>query len=317
MTASDPTSRASRTRARLGSLLVLWSAAILLASGCSEKRKALGEIRASYAQKNYEETTLLCQRALRKNINDGEVYYYYGLSLIELGRDYEGFARFQDGVAVDSTMGPRVASHLLAKGRESLDRGDAKRASTRLRFAADLDAELALGTLKYLVAEAYFGEREFERAAAMYSKALAERPDTAAAEAAYFNLAECYVALGDSARALATLDRLVKRFPAGSQASEAQWKLVNLLYEHAASEFSRGNYEVVVEEIRTLLTRTTNVSLLQRARFLLGEAYERLEDYPSAYEQYKTIIDQDRGASGRIVERARQKINALRDSGLL
>jgi tetratricopeptide (TPR) repeat protein len=288
-----------------------------LTGGCSEKRKALSEIRGSFAGQNYEETVLLCQRAVRNNLNDGEVYYYYGFALLELGRDYEAFARFDDGVAADSTMGPRVAAEMLGKGKESLGKGDAKRASTRIKFAADLDPNLALGTLKYLVADAYFGEREFQRAAAMYSKAIAERPDTAVVQAAYFNLAECYVALGDSARAISTLDKLVQRFPAGSQSSEAQWKLVNLLYEHAASEFFRGNYDVVVEEIRTLLERTTNVSLLQRARFLLGEAYERLEDYPSAYEQYKAIIDQDRGASGRIVERARQKINALRDSGLL
>ena len=80
---------------------------------------------------------------------------------------------------------------------------------------------------------------------------------------------------------------------------------------------TKEHYDKVVEGINALLARATNVSLVQRARFLLGEAYEHLEDYPSAYDQYKTIIEQDRGASGRIVERAREKINALRDSGLL
>ena len=40
-------------------------------------------------------------------------------------------------------------------------------------------------------------------------------------------------------------------------------------------------------------------------------------DYAKAYEQYKTIIMEDRGASGRIVERARAKIEAFRDAGLL
>lgn len=317
MVVSDPTPHVPRIRARLGTLLVACWVVLVATSGCSEKRKTMGEIRESFSSKNYEETMLLCQRALRKNINNGEVYYYYGLALIELGRDYEAFARFGDGVVVDSTMAPRVASLLLAKGREALSRGEAKKASARIKVAADLDPTLDLGTLKYLVADAYFDERQFERAAVMYNAAIAERPDTVAVEVAYFNLADCYLALGDSTRAIATLDRLVERFPAGKLSGEAQWKLVNLLHDHAASEFSRGNYQVVVEEIRTLLTRTTNVSLVQRARFLLGEAYERLEDYPSAYEQYKTIIDQDRGASGRIVDKARQKIDALRDSGLL
>ena len=110
---------------------------------------------------------------------------------------------------------------------------------------------------------------------------------------------------------------MAERFPKGPLAVEAKWKLVNLLYEHARSEFSRGNFESVIEEIGSLLEQTTNTSLVQRARFLLGEAYERMEDYRSAYDQYRAIIDEDQGASGRIVERAREKINTFHDSGLL
>jgi tetratricopeptide (TPR) repeat protein len=289
----------------------------LVAGGCSEKRKALGEIRESFAQKNYEETELLCQHALRKNIHDAEIYYYYGLSLLELGRDYEAFRRLEEATAADSTMRGEIAERLLAKGRDAFGRGGARRAADRLKLAVSMDSDLEIGSLKYLVADAYFDDRGFEEAAVLYASAIVERPDTAAAENAYFNLSVCYVALGDSAGALQALDDLLNRFPKGKMAGRAHWKLVNLLYEHAKAEFARGNYEIVVEEINTLLKRATNVSLVQRARFMLGEAYERLEDYASAYDQYRTIIDQDRGASGRIVERARQKIDALRDSGLL
>jgi tetratricopeptide (TPR) repeat protein len=311
----ETTSHLSKSRARL--LIVSLCAFVLITGACSEKRKTLGEIRESFAQKNYEETELLCQHALRKNIQDAEIFYYYGLALLELGRDYEAFRRLEEASAADPSMRGEIAERLLAKGREAFDRGSARRASHRLKLAVDMDTTLELGSFKYLVAQAYFDEREFDRAAAMYASAIQERPDTAAAENAYFDLSECYVTLGDSVRALEALDELLTRFPKGKLAGRAQWKLENLLYEHASTEFARGNYESVVEEINTLLERTANVSLLQRARFMLGEAYERLEDYPRAYEQYKTIIDQDRGASGRIVERARQKINALRDSGLL
>jgi TolA-binding protein len=123
--------------------------------------------------------------------------------------------------------------------------------------------------------------------------------------------------MADSTGAFEALEMQLDQFPKGSLASQASFRLVNLLYEHARSEFVRGNYDRVVEEVEQLLKRTTNRTLVQRARFLLGEAYERLEDYHGAYRQYKAIIDTDRGASGRIVERARQKINAFHDSGLL
>jgi tetratricopeptide (TPR) repeat protein len=317
MGVDEPTLHVSNIRARLGRCALLCLLTVMIGNGCSEKKKALAEIREAFSQMNYEETMVLCQHALRKDIRDGEVYYYFGLSLLETGRDYEAFRRFEDAVAADSTMRSDIAERLLIKGRQAFGKGDKKRAADRLRFAADFDRGVELGSFKYLVADAYFGERGFNRAAVMYSSAIDERPDTAAAEVAYFNLSECYVALGDSAEALQALEVLLERFPKGDLAGRARWKLVNLLYEHAKSEFARGEYEVVVEEINALLARATNVSLVQRARFLLGEAYEHLEDYSRAYEQYKTIIEQDRGASGRIVERAREKINALRDAGLL
>ncbi len=311
----EKTSHVSKSQARL--LVILVWMIVLAVGGCSEKRKSLSEIRESFAQKDYEETELLCQHALRKNIHDPEVYYYYGLALLEQGRDYEAFRRLEEAGTADPMIRGKIAGRLLVKGREAFARGGARRAADRLKLAVNMQPDLELGSLKYLVADAYFDERVFDKAAPLYVAAIDERPDTAAAESAYFNLSVCYVALGDSTGALQALDELLDRFPKGRLAGRARWELVNLMYEHASAEFARGNYEAVVEEINTLLERTTNVSLLQRARFILGEAYERLEDYPNAYEQYKTIIEQDSGASGRIIERARQKINALRDSGLL
>ena len=147
--------------------------------------------------------------------------------------------------------------------------------------------------------------------------AVYEYPDTSAAEGAFFNMAQCYIALGDSTSAIASLERQIENFPRAPLAGQARLKLVNMIYKGARGEFERGNYETVIEQITDLLDRTRNVSLVQRARFLLGEAYERMEEYQQAYEQYKAVIREDRGASGRIVEKAREKINTLRDSGLL
>jgi len=295
-------------------LVVLFFAA---GSGCSKETKAVGEIRDAFEEGNYEETILLCRHAIRRDVLEAEVYYYYGLALLEQGRDFESFGRFEEAVAADSTMKRDIVARLVTRGEAAIGRGRMKDAAGLLKFASDLDPDLPLGNLKYLVAEAYYKDREFERAAAIYAEAIVERPDTAVAELAYFNLAESYVVLGDSTRAIDALWQLLERFPRGKLARRAQFKLDNLLYEHAQSEFEKGNYETVIEEISKLLEVATNVSLVQRARFMLGEAYEFLEDYDNAYGQYKTIIDQDRGASGRIVERAREKINALRDSGLL
>jgi tetratricopeptide (TPR) repeat protein len=64
------------------------------------------------------------------------------------------------------------------------------------------------------------------------------------------------------------------------------------------------------------MARTLNPGLQQQSRFLLGETYEAMGELDKAYEQYQKVIQRDRGASGRIVERAREKIAALREAGL-
>lgn len=301
----------------LSGIAIVLIVQVLGVAGCSQERKALSDIKGSYEEGKYQDTILFCEHAMRKGVRTHQVYYYYGLALMESGRDFEAFRRFGEARAAGPEIASEIAEYLYGKGRESADGGRRQQALGRLKVASDMNSELDLGTLRYLVGDAYFGERDFERAVKLYVTAVYQYPDTSAAEGAFYNMSQCYVALGDSSSAIASLERQIENFPRGPLAGQARWKLVNMIYEGARREFERGNYETVVEQITDLLERTRNVSLVQRARFLLGEAYERMEEYQQAYEQYKAVIREDRGASGRIVEKAREKINTFRDSGLL
>lgn len=306
----------SRIPYRIAAVVTVCLLLLACGVGCSGRGKTLAKIRDTVAKKNYEETMVLCEHALRKGVQDAKVYYYYGLALIEVGRDFESFRRFHEAVGRDSTLARPVALTLVRKGRSAVEKGQS-RAADRLRQAADFDPTIELGVHKYLVADAYFDDRAFARAARFYSDAVVEWPDTSVAEKAYFNLAACYLTMADSAQAIGALEEELARFPKGTYSGRARYKLINLLYENASTQFAQGNYEAVVEQTTALLERTENRSFVQRTRFLLGEAYERMGDYENAYQQYKAIIDKDRGASGRIVEKAREKINAFRDSGLI
>lgn len=290
---------------------------ILGGMGCSKEKRTVAQIRSSFETGNHEETILLCEHAIRHDIRVAGVFYYYGMSLMELGRDYEALRRFEEALSLDAELTGDVTTYLLDKGRAAAAAGEKRRAADRLLALVHIDEEAALGPLNYLVADALYQDREFEQAARRYRVAVEEMPDTAVAEMAYFNLAQCYVSLGDSAAAVEAWQKQVEIFPDGGLKGRAEWKLVNLVYEMARSEFTRGNYQAVIEQVTELLAQTDNISLVQRSRFLIGEAYERLGDYRSAYEQYKAIIREDRGASGRIVERAREKITTFQDSGLL
>jgi tetratricopeptide (TPR) repeat protein len=285
--------------------------------GCSKKKKTVSTIKDEFSKKNYTETMVQCEHAIRNNVVDAEVYYYYGMALIAVGRDFESFDRFSKAVAMDSSLTVPVAEHLGDLARESFRAGRAKEAEARLKLVAELTPEADFGVFAFSLGDAYYHDRAYASAARFYEEALAERADTSAAESAYANLVESYLAMGDSTAALDTLERQLADFRRGPAAAQAEWKLVNLLYLRARSEFDRGNYEAAQEILAVLLGRTDNVSLIQRARFVLGESYERLGEYGKAYEQYKAIIKEDLGASGRIVERARARIDAFRDAGLI
>ncbi len=297
---------------------VLALAAVVLSGswGCAGKQGERSAIRREYGKKNYDETIALCERAVRNNSGGGEVYYYYGLSLLAVGRDREAFTRLEDAVSADGTLAAEVSAKLVDRAADSAARGMAYRAARLAREAAALYREARIGPLVYLVADSYYEEKEWVHAASCYSRALTEYPDTSAAERGYFNLAACQRAAGDSAAAIGTLETQLSRFPGGMLASQARWSLSDLLFSRAQSEFERGNYAVAAGMVKRIPRSTENTVLEQQARFLMGECYERTGDFAEAYGVFKAIVEDDRGGSGRIIERARAKLKAFHDAGL-
>jgi tetratricopeptide (TPR) repeat protein len=296
---------------------MLCIAVCITLTGCSKEKKAIGPIRQAYEKGDFAETVMLCERALRDDVDGSDVYAFYGLSLLSLGRDVESFHALKRAAGLDGTVGAEIAEELLAAGRVSYDRGEKSRAALRIRTAAEIDPAIDLGRFGFVVAEACFDAREFERAERFYTAALAEFPDTSVAETALFRLAECRSEAGDSLGAIEVLERQLRLFPVGNLAVQAEWQLVTLLFENARSEFARANYDTAAGILNRVIKRSDNLALVQKSRFMMGECFERKEDFEKAYEQYKAIIDEDLGASGRIVDRSRSKIKTMDEAGLL
>lgn len=304
-----------RRAVRAGALV---AAAFLVAGacGCSKRQRALGAIESEFAGGNYEEAIALCEREIRSDGADADVFRFLGLSLLAVDRDAEAVDWLRKAVGMNGAMAAGVSASLAAKAREALSLGRTGQAERRLRAALEIDPQLDAGPLEYLAADGLFEEKRWEDAARRYERALGENPDTTAAEKGYFNLAVCRAAAGDSASAIEVLEIQIAAFPRGALADRARWTLVNLLYERARGEFQRGSYERAAELAAGVVRRADAGPARQKARFLLGESYERMGRYASAYEQYQSLVREDRGASGRLVERARAKIRAIEDAGL-
>lgn len=304
------------TTSKLSAALVIVSILAILGAGCSKEKKALAEIQRAYDDKEYREAVALCKHAVRRNIDSPEVYYYYGKSLVSLNRDFEGFRRLDEAVRLEPEAGPRISNFLYLAAVRSFQKNQRAKAARRMQKAEEYNPSLKLGVYGFLVAESYYSAKEYAKAAHLYGEAIRAYPDTSVVEEAYLNMAESYAQLGAQSRARESLEELLELYPRGKYKNQARFRLVNLLYEEGEKHFLLGNYEEVVELINDLIKTTKNPGLIQKSRFLLGETYEALGEFDSAYQQYRNVIRGDRGASGRIVERAREKIQAFKEAGL-
>lgn len=296
--------------------LAVVSAFALSWGACSKEKKALAEIREAFENGEYRETIALCRYAIRRKMGSSAVYYHYGASLVSIDRDFEGFNELKEAVRLDPSAVPMVSEFLFAAGVESFEKGQKPQAARRLRQAAEIDASLNLGVYRFLVADSFLEAKEYEKAAHLYEEAIRAYPDSSVVEESYLNMANAHAESKTYRRAIETLEQMLTLYPRGKFTTQARWRLVNLLYEESEKHYVLGNFDEVVELVTELIDKTSNPGLIQKSRFLLGETYEALGEIDKAFEQYRLVIRGDRGASGRIVERAREKIAAFKEAGL-
>lgn len=305
-----------RTKARRRAVPALRAAgviAVLLAAAGCGSGGAVREIERAFERGDHAEVVGLCRHALRADDDNAIVRYYYGAGLVGMGRDHEGFAELDRAVAKDDDLRERAASFLW---EQALLKPGTDVAARRMRRASQFDPSIDLGPHRFAVADVCVAEREYADAARLYEEAVAAYPDTAACEAAYARLAECWAELKEPGKARAAMEMLVQKYPRGSLAGRAAARLDNVSFDQAQAAFDAGEYAAAAEMARALVETTGNRALQQKARFLLGEAYEASGDAAGAYAAYRDVIRSDRGDSGRMVERARVRIEALQEAGL-
>ncbi len=281
-------------------------------AGCG-RGGASREVERAFKKGNYADAVALGRHALRTGADSPRTHLYYGMSLVAVARDHEGFREIDTAVRADSTMAQRAADFLWSRAMEA---PGSEMAARRMRKAHELSPSIDLGRYGFAVANVCFQERDYAEAASLYDQAVKAYPDTAACETAYANLAECWKALGEPTRAREAMETLVARYPRSDLASRASARLDDIALDEAQQAYDAGDYEHAIELTKELAARSQNRSLQQKARFLLGESYEATDNIPDAYAVYREIIRGDRGDSGRVIDQARARIEALQEAGL-
>lgn len=286
---------------------------LLLALGCGA-RGPVADMRHAYEKGDFSEVVTLGRHAIRNRTAPADVHYYYGMALVALGRDSEGFAEIDTAMAANSGLKQDAAVKLREySAKEGIGRNESAR---RLRKAHELDPTVDLEQRRFAVADTYFEDRDFHEAAQLYDEAVTKYPAAPECERAYARLSDCWRALGDDEKARAAMETLVKRFPRSGEGQGAAANLNELLYQDAQHHLDAGEFDEAIASATDVVAKADNRSLQQKARFLLGQAYEGKGDRQAAYEAYRDVIRSDRGDSGQVVERARSRIEALQEAGL-
>lgn len=286
---------------------------LLLALGCGGGGPA-GDMRRAFEKGDFVEAVTLGRHAIRAGEAAPAVHCYYGMALVAVGRDPEGFAEVDTAIAADADLAKDAAAALRGLAdREGVSSTDRAR---RLRKAFELDDTTDLGRQGFAVAATYYQDRNFERAAALYTGAVSKFPDAPECETAYARLSECWAALGEDEKSRAAMEALVKRYPRGRQAEGANANLNDIMYQDAQRHLDAGEYDEAIALAGEMVGKAENRSLQQKGRFLLGQAYEAKGDRAAAYEAYREVLRNDRGDSGQTAERARARIEALQEAGL-
>jgi tetratricopeptide (TPR) repeat protein len=297
-------------------LFAVLAFSLTVLSSCSKKEKAIGEIRQFFEAGEYDETIAHCRHTMRRDIRDADVYYYYGLALLGLGRDYEAWQQLDSAVEMNKVLAKKIAADIFAAAESDFLAGRNHRAGRRFKAAITYDPAIELGAYQFITGDVFYEEKEYETAIDMYQAAVSEFADSSLVERTLYRLAIAYQAAGAEDSSRASLKKLLEDYPRGEYATEVGWRLANLLFNKAERELANGNFEAVIEVTDELLELTENTSLAQKGRFVRGEAYEGLGEFKKAYNEYRAVIRQDRGASGSIVQRAEAKMAVLREAGL-
>lgn len=162
-----------------------------------------------------------------------------------------------------------------------LESADADTRAQVTRRLADL--KMLGGEQRQLAATS--STRHFDTAIAGYTALLASQPNHADNDRVLYQLAKAYDMDGRGDEALATLDRLVGRYPNSSVIAEAQFRRAELL-------FARSRYGDAERAYADVVARGDQSSYAQNALYMLGWAQFKQSNYESALRSFARTLDQ-------------------------
>ncbi|MDD3643117.1 MAG: tetratricopeptide repeat protein [Candidatus Krumholzibacteria bacterium] len=286
-------------------------AALAAASSC-ERQSVLEKTEEEYAKGNYREAVFIARHHFRRGgERTPELLFVTGKAMLRLGNEADASDCFAEAYSIDSTWAPRIAQELRAEALSSFGEGLAARGQRFILLAIGYRAEIDFGQYDAVAGTLLLERGDFDGAIKYLGRYLASHPDTAGTASVMLDLGAAYEGTGETLRAIELYTEFRERYPKSRLGSTATYRLETLLLESGEEMITGGDRDEARRILEQLVAGGDNPLVREKSNFLLGEIAEADLDIERALRYYREVVHLNLGSSGRLVERAKERIERL------
>ncbi len=277
-------------------------------------KSVLEEAVKEYEEGRYKETIFIVRHHFRRGgERHPDLLFIAGKAYLRLGSEAEAEDAFAECFSKDTTKADAISDYFKEEAKTSMESGLALKGKRFMRQAILYDGELSLnfGFYNARAGDIMAEQKDYVGAVRFYESFLDAYPDTSGAADVMMSLGNAYEEMGEIEKAIELYRRLHDRYPKSRLKTTVIWKLENLLYRMAEESYEGGNLEEAENLLADLASSASAPLVRERANFLLGEVSEQNGDTRAALRYYREVVNLNLGSSGRLLEKAKERIEAL------
>jgi tetratricopeptide (TPR) repeat protein len=298
----------------LHAVLFLVLVAMLAVGHSCGAKSPLEKAEKEYASGRYRETIFIIRHHFRRGGDrHPDLLFLAGKAYLRLGSEAEAEDAFAECFSKDSTKADMIGEYFKEEAKKSLESGLALKGKRFMRQAIlyDRGQKADFGLYNALAGDLMIEQRDYPGAVRFYESFLDAYPDTAGAAEVMMSLGSAYEEIGEIEKATELYRRFNDRYPQSRLKTTVMWKLENLLYRMAEERYGEGALEEAEGLLVDLAASASARLIRERANFLLGEISEKKGNTGNAMRYYREVVNLNLGSSGRLLEKAKERIEAL------
>ncbi len=265
-----------------------------------------------YEKGRYREAIFVIRHHFRRGgERRPDLLFLAGKAYLALGSEAEAEDAFAEAFSKDSTLAGEISAYFRAEAEKSLQSGLALKGKRFMRQALTYDHDIDFDGYNAIAGDIMMDLKDYESAARYFERYLESYPDSSGAAEVMLSLGNAYEEMGETRAAIENYRRFRDRYPMSRLKTTVTWKLENLVYRMAEESLAEGKLDDAKLALEDLASGASARLVRERANFLLGEISEQTGDREAALRYYREVVNLNLGESGRLLDKAKERIEEL------